>query len=102
MEKHLAPSVALPVYYDHPDAFRAMGSLFGADGDGCSTCGVLGILGVLSDGTYALCGIGTTVSELVLATYPGTGWQRSGKRRRSCSKSGRDCPGGLKESVVTA
>ncbi len=39
--------------------------MFGDNGDGCGTCGILGILGVLANGSYALCGIGQTVSELV-------------------------------------
>jgi radical SAM protein with 4Fe4S-binding SPASM domain len=41
-----------------------MGNIFGDKGS-CGICAVLNILGVLSDGTYALCGIGTTVPELV-------------------------------------
>ena len=36
-----------------------------ATGDGCRSCGILGILGVLADGSYALCGIGVTVPEMV-------------------------------------
>ena len=39
--------------------------MFGDTGDGCGQCGIFGILGVLGDGSYALCGIGETVPELV-------------------------------------
>jgi radical SAM protein with 4Fe4S-binding SPASM domain len=39
--------------------------MYGETGDGCGVCGILGILGVLSDGSYALCGIGETIPELV-------------------------------------
>jgi SynChlorMet cassette radical SAM/SPASM protein ScmF len=61
----LSDSADLRVYYDHPSAFRPLSKMFGEDGDGCSTCGILGILGVLADGSYALCGIGENVRELV-------------------------------------
>jgi radical SAM protein with 4Fe4S-binding SPASM domain len=39
--------------------------MFGDSNDGCGVCGVLGILGVLADGSYALCGIGTSLPEMV-------------------------------------
>jgi SynChlorMet cassette radical SAM/SPASM protein ScmF len=64
-EKTLAGSTGLPVVYDHPAAFHSLSSMFGEKGRGCSSCGMLGILGVLADGSYALCGIGENVSELV-------------------------------------
>ena len=60
-------SAGIPVLYHHPPAFRPLGRMFGTQGDGCSTCGILGILGVLADGSYALCGIGQTVPELIFA-----------------------------------
>jgi SynChlorMet cassette radical SAM/SPASM protein ScmF len=65
VENGLSSSTELRVVYDHPAAFRPLGNMFGEDGDGCSTCGILGILGVLADGSYALCGIGEHVPELV-------------------------------------
>ena len=52
------------MFYGYPAAFRALGRLFGQDGD-CGICGIRGILGVLAGGSYALCGIGETVPELV-------------------------------------
>ena len=64
-EKTLSAATNLNIYYDHPIAFRPLGKIFGENGDGCSVCGILGILGVLADGSYALCGIGETVSDLV-------------------------------------
>jgi radical SAM protein with 4Fe4S-binding SPASM domain len=39
--------------------------MFGNGGDGCQTCGIMGIMGVLADGSYALCGIGATVPEMI-------------------------------------
>jgi radical SAM protein with 4Fe4S-binding SPASM domain len=39
--------------------------MYGREGSGCSICGIYGILGVLANGSYALCGIGETVPELV-------------------------------------
>jgi SynChlorMet cassette radical SAM/SPASM protein ScmF len=65
VENTLSASTDLPIYYDHPPAFRPLGKMYGNNGDGCGTCGVLGILGVLANGFYALCGIGKTVPELV-------------------------------------
>ncbi len=65
LENTLFASTILPLYYDHPVAFSPLGKLFADNGTGVGVCGILGILGVLSDGSYALCGIGETVPELV-------------------------------------
>ena len=64
-ENTLSAATYLKLYYDHPIAFRPLGKMFGHNGDGCGTCGILSILGVLANGSYALCGIGETVSDLV-------------------------------------
>lgn len=64
IENDLARTVKLRLMYGHPVAFRALGRLFGRDGD-CGICGIRGILGVLASGSYALCGIGESVPELV-------------------------------------
>jgi SynChlorMet cassette radical SAM/SPASM protein ScmF len=64
-DTELRDSTNLPVYYHHPAAFRPLGRMYGENGEGCGTCGIKGIIGVLSDGSYALCGIGTSVPELV-------------------------------------
>jgi SynChlorMet cassette radical SAM/SPASM protein ScmF len=65
VENTLSASTDLRLVYDHPPAFRALSKMFGQNGDGCSRCGILSILGVLSNGSYALCGIGENVPELV-------------------------------------
>ena len=65
VETKLVGQVNLRVVYSHPHAFRPLGHILGKNGDGCGLCGILGILGVLADGSYALCGIGETVPELV-------------------------------------
>jgi SynChlorMet cassette radical SAM/SPASM protein ScmF len=65
VEDGLSTSTDLNLYYDHPIAFRPLGKMFGQNGDGCGTCGIKSILGVLADGSYALCGIGEAVSDLV-------------------------------------
>jgi len=65
VENTLPASTKLRLFYSHPLAFRPLGKMFGPNGDGCSVCGILGILGVLANGSYALCGIGETVPELV-------------------------------------
>jgi SynChlorMet cassette radical SAM/SPASM protein ScmF len=64
VENKLSNQTNLPLSYDHPLAFRLLGRIFGEKGDGCSTCGILGIIGVLANGSYALCGIGQTISKL--------------------------------------
>lgn len=66
VENTLSASTSLRLYFSHPMAFRPLGRMFGDNGDGgCGVCGILGILGVLANGSYALCGIGETVPELV-------------------------------------
>jgi SynChlorMet cassette radical SAM/SPASM protein ScmF len=65
VENSLAASTDMRIFYSHPPAFLPLGKMFGSNGDGCGVCGILGILGVLADGSYALCGIGETVDELV-------------------------------------
>jgi SynChlorMet cassette radical SAM/SPASM protein ScmF len=64
-ETELAPQVGLPILFDQPLAFRSLHRMFGETGLGCLTCGILGTLGVLADGSYALCGIGQFLPELV-------------------------------------
>ena len=65
VETTLSDSSPLPIYFSHPMAFRPLGKMFGENGDGCGVCGISGILGVLANGSYALCGIGETVPDLV-------------------------------------
>jgi SynChlorMet cassette radical SAM/SPASM protein ScmF len=65
VERDLCSKTSLRLYYSHPLAFRPLGRMFSDDGCGCATCAVLSIIGVLADGSYALCGIGETIPELV-------------------------------------
>ena len=65
VENTLSAATDLHLYYDQPMAFRPLGKMFGSNGDGCGVCGILGIMGVLANGSYALCGIGKTVADLV-------------------------------------
>ncbi len=71
VETDLAASTSLKLFYSHPVAFRSLNKMFGQQGDGCGQCGILGILGVLGNGSYALCGIGETVPELVFGHAAG-------------------------------
>ena len=64
VEHTLSRSTGIPLFYGHPMAFRPMGKMFG-DGGNCGICAIPRILGVLPEGSYALCGIGTTVPELI-------------------------------------
>ncbi|MGE5343149.1 MAG: SynChlorMet cassette radical SAM/SPASM protein ScmF [Candidatus Omnitrophota bacterium] len=61
----LSPKTKIKLYFDIPAAFRSLSKMFGLNGDGCASCAILNILGVLSDGSYALCGVGTHTPELV-------------------------------------
>jgi SynChlorMet cassette radical SAM/SPASM protein ScmF len=66
VERTLSDSTELRLVYDYPAAFHPLGRMLGGNGDGCCVCGILRIMGVLADGSYALCGIGEIVPELVL------------------------------------
>jgi SynChlorMet cassette radical SAM/SPASM protein ScmF len=63
VERELAPKSSLQIFFDYPQAFRALNRI--ASRDGCSACGIFGILGVIASGHYALCGIGEQVPDLV-------------------------------------
>lgn len=65
VDMEVAASATIPVSYDYPMAFRPLSRVFGSGEDGCGRCQILNILGVLSDGSYAMCGIGETLPELV-------------------------------------
>jgi SynChlorMet cassette radical SAM/SPASM protein ScmF len=65
VETTLSDSTNLRLFYHHPPAFRPLGKMFGNNKTGNGTCGIMGILGVLADGSYALCGIGESVQDLV-------------------------------------
>lgn len=65
VETELAGTSRINVFYHHPTAFRPLSRMFGPNGDGCRNCSIFNILGVLPDGSYALCGIGRSVADLV-------------------------------------
>jgi SynChlorMet cassette radical SAM/SPASM protein ScmF len=62
VERELVGRDGLNLYFDVPFAFRPLPRLLRGD---LGRCGVLGILGLLSGGELSLCGIGTTVPELI-------------------------------------
>jgi SynChlorMet cassette radical SAM/SPASM protein ScmF len=66
VEHELSTRTALRLHFSYPMAFRSLRHMFHPDdGIGCSTCGIFRILGLLADGSYALCGVGSTVPELL-------------------------------------
>lgn len=65
IENHLSAVAGIPLYHSHPKAFRPLGRMYGGQAFACGHCNVTHILGVLADGSYALCGIGETVPELI-------------------------------------
>ena len=64
VEQELAPSSKIRVIYHHPHVFVPLHKIY-SEKQPVGRCGILGILGVLGDGSYALCGIGQTVDEMV-------------------------------------
>jgi SynChlorMet cassette radical SAM/SPASM protein ScmF len=56
--------VGIPVILDVPLAFRPLGAL--CDGSAGGVCDIAHVLGILPGGEYALCGIGSHVSALVM------------------------------------
>ncbi|MDP2941275.1 MAG: SynChlorMet cassette radical SAM/SPASM protein ScmF [Candidatus Omnitrophota bacterium] len=65
IEESLSKTVPISLIYSFPPAFRSLGSMFETGRAGCAQCNIFEILGVLGDGSYALCGIGETIPELV-------------------------------------
>lgn len=65
VENDLLPSHDVRIYFDLPLAFRPLGRIYGVKNRFCGVCGILSIIGVLADGSYALCGIGEQVPEMV-------------------------------------
>jgi SynChlorMet cassette radical SAM/SPASM protein ScmF len=64
LEQELAPTVDFPLFFGHPPAFSPLKRVFGSNASQYK-CGILGIIGVLANGSYALCGIGSHIPELV-------------------------------------
>lgn len=62
VKEDLSPNHKPRIYFDIPLAFRPIGELL--DGK-LGHCSILNILGVLAGGEVSLCGIGTSVPELV-------------------------------------
>jgi SynChlorMet cassette radical SAM/SPASM protein ScmF len=65
IENELAKESSISLMTNLPVAFRSLRKMYGAYGIGCHRCTVFNIIGVLGDGSYALCGIGATVPELI-------------------------------------
>jgi SynChlorMet cassette radical SAM/SPASM protein ScmF len=63
VEQEFSPT-DFPLFFGHPFAFRPLSRLLGQNGER-SSCGILGVIGVLANGSYALCGIGSHIPELV-------------------------------------
>jgi SynChlorMet cassette radical SAM/SPASM protein ScmF len=65
VERELSPRVDLPLLFHHPLAFRPLSLIFASNGLGGGRCGIQNIIGVLANGSFALCGIGENIPELV-------------------------------------
>ena len=68
VETDIAPRLRLKVIFDYPYAFRALSNI--AKGSG--RCHIHNIIGVLSDGHYALCGIGYSIPEMIFGKVSNT------------------------------
>ena len=62
IHKEVHPVSSIPVFVSVPYAFRPLHVIARSD---MGRCGIMTILGVLATGEYALCGIGTSVPELI-------------------------------------
>jgi len=62
LEKEIIPNSHIPVFFDVPYAFFSLRKLLN---DHLGRCTVQNILGILAGGELSLCGIGTTVPELI-------------------------------------
>lgn len=89
IESEIAPHAGIKIYYDYPPAFRSLSRL----AEGCGMCHILNILGVLSDGSYALCGIGYSVPELIFGRVGELQQVWTGNEILKCLR--RDLPEGL-------
>jgi SynChlorMet cassette radical SAM/SPASM protein ScmF len=65
VELELAPQASIPLFFHHPPAFRPLSRMWQKNGWDCSVCSIRSILGLLADGSYALCGIGENLPEMV-------------------------------------
>ncbi len=70
MEKEVIPQAKIRVFYHHPPAFQSLGNMFGEEASGCSSCRINNIIGVLPNGAYSLCGIGSSIPELIFGKAP--------------------------------
>ncbi|MFC1586554.1 SynChlorMet cassette radical SAM/SPASM protein ScmF, partial [Fibrobacterota bacterium] len=68
VENVLSRNSGIPLFFSHPLAFRPLGRMFSEHGPRCGVCGILKILGVLANGSYAMCGIGESVEDLVFGS----------------------------------
>lgn len=80
VEREILPRTTLRLCFDIPFAFRPIPRLLRGSLD---RCGVLGILGLLPSGELALCGIGTSIPELVYGHI-----ERDALREVWCSSPG--------------
>jgi SynChlorMet cassette radical SAM/SPASM protein ScmF len=64
MQNDLRKTAGISVFSSLPLAFRPLGMMFADPQGDCGVCGIHSILGVLSNGSYALCGIGESINEL--------------------------------------
>jgi len=65
VENELSQEMEMPLLFHYPPVFRPLSLLFAQNGRRAGICGIQNIIGVLADGSYALCGIGGYIPELV-------------------------------------
>jgi SynChlorMet cassette radical SAM/SPASM protein ScmF len=64
VEQELALTINLPLFFAYPPAFSPLKRVISQNRARVS-CGIRSIIGVLANGSYALCGIGSHIPELV-------------------------------------
>lgn len=65
-EDRLAEETNLKLFFYLPPAFQPLHSILGnARSHNCGRCNIRNIIGVLGNGSYALCGIGETIPDMI-------------------------------------
>lgn len=90
----LRSNYPFPIFFDIPMAFRPLNRML--SGNGCSICGIKTILGLLADGSYALCGIGENLPDLVFGKAGAGGLEKIWGQHPVLSKIRKGLPAKLK------
>jgi hypothetical protein len=101
VEQELSPKAGHSHLVSPSPAFRPLSLMFAENGNGDGVCGIHSIIGVLADGSYALCGIGGNVPELVFGHAARDRLADVWHDHPVLRRSGRACPSGSPASAAS-